>query len=318
METYYKSSKGLKLIADMPLPYAKNALAKLHREDPGRAAEIEAIAAHVVKVEAEIEAEGDNPRAVIGANNPPEEVKEPAAPKAGWAAVKIHMDDLLTEAANWADGVAITTPEQAEAVGRLKQDLQTAASDADASRVIEKKPFDDAAAEVQDRYNAYIAPLKNKKPGSVSKAVLALNNLLTPWLTKLDDERRAREAEASKAAALAAAEALAAHTEAKASTDLTVIDSAEDKLAEAEALIRQAKGISSEKVHVQGSVRAVGLRSYWVAEMNEGGGGDAIRHYLKTKPERIKALIQQLAEEDVRGGARAIPGFTVREDRRAA
>jgi hypothetical protein len=317
METHYKSSKGLKVIAEMSLPYAKNALAKLRREEPGRTAEIDAIAAHVAKVEAALEAEGDNPRAVIGGNNPPAE-ETPADPKAGWAAIKIHMDDLLTETQNWADGVAITTPEQAEAVGRLKQDLQTAASDADAARVTEKKPFDDATTEIQDRYNAYIAPLKNKKPGTVSKAVLALNNLLTPWLTKLDDERRAREAEASAAAAKAAAEALAAHTEAKASTDLTVIDTAEDKLAEAEALIRQAKGISSEKVQVQGSVRAVGLRSYWVAELDEKGGADAIRYYLKTRPERIKALIQQLADEDVRAGARHIPGFTVREDRRAA
>lgn len=54
--TTYQSSKGPKVIADMPLPYAANALGKLKRErtDASRDAEIEAIAAHVAKLSEQV------------------------------------------------------------------------------------------------------------------------------------------------------------------------------------------------------------------------------------------------------------------------
>lgn len=53
--THYNSSKGPKAIADMPLPYANNALLKLQRErqDDSRDAEIEALAAHVTRLSEE-------------------------------------------------------------------------------------------------------------------------------------------------------------------------------------------------------------------------------------------------------------------------
>ncbi|KMS60004.1 hypothetical protein V474_07925 [Novosphingobium barchaimii LL02] len=53
--------------------------------------------------------------------------------------------------------------------------------------------------EIQDRYNAYIAPMKNRKPGSVMKAKFALGNLLTPWLNKIESEKREREKAAREA-----------------------------------------------------------------------------------------------------------------------
>src|SRR5690606_23869257 len=120
-----------------------------------------------------------------------------------------------TEAANWADGEAITVQAQADKVSDLRRMLQEAANLADKARVAEKKPFDDAIVEIQDRYNEYIAPLKNKKPGKVSKAALALGNLLTPWLNKLEDEKAAREKKARDEAEAAQAAAIAARQEAK-------------------------------------------------------------------------------------------------------
>lgn len=55
MLTHYESSKGPKAIADMPLPYAQNALAKLQREEPkSRKAEIDALSAHVAKLSEEL------------------------------------------------------------------------------------------------------------------------------------------------------------------------------------------------------------------------------------------------------------------------
>src|SRR5690606_12995836 len=161
-----------------------------------------------------------NPRAVIGGNEPPPE--EQLKPE--WEVVKVHMDDLLTEAANWADGVKIESQEQADAVGRLKQLLQDASNLADKARVAQKEPLDKATAATQDRYDEYIAPMKDKKPGKVSEAVVALGNLLTPWLTRLDDERRERERKAREEAEAAQAAALAARQEAKKSDDLSQID----------------------------------------------------------------------------------------------
>lgn len=78
MTTTYQSSKGTVEISTMPLSYAKNALGKLRRTEPERIAEIEALAAHVEKLEAEAIAENLNPRAVVGGNNPPPDDPEPA------------------------------------------------------------------------------------------------------------------------------------------------------------------------------------------------------------------------------------------------
>jgi hypothetical protein len=317
----YESSKGPVEISTMPLSYAKNALNKLRRTEPGRTEEIEALAAHVERLEAEATEQAlaapDNPRAVIGDNNPPVETPA-AAPEATWEAIKVHLDDLLTEAANWADGIAIENDDQSAAVATLQRSLQDAVTLADKARVAEKKPLDDLIEEIQNRYNAYIAPLKNRAPGSASKAIAALQNLLTAWLTKKDDERRQREREAAAAAAKAAAEALTAKAEAKETTDLEVMDRAEDKLAEAEQLIRQAKGVASEKVQARGEGRAIGLRSYWSAEITDQKA--AILHYMKTRPEAFIQLTQQLASEDARNEATrcTIPGVQFIEELRAA
>lgn len=324
----YKSSKGDLEIATMPLRYASNALAKLKREEPTRAAEIEALEDHCAALQ--LGGDDDNPRAVMGDNKPPEETpvtgfdKFEARAKAAddaviepkWDAVKIHMDDLLTEARNWADGDGIDTQDKADAVGKLRQLLQDAANLADTARFAEKAPFDKQVAEIQDRYNAYIAPMKNKTPGSVSKAVTALGNLINGWLNKLDAEKKAREDAARKIADEAAAKALEAHKAAAISTDLDAIDEATALMDAADNAARELRSVEREKVQVQGAFRAVGLRSYWRAELIEGQGGVALKHYAQTHPERVKAFLQSLADQDVVNGARAIPGFNIIEDKR--
>ena len=310
----YQSSKGPVDIETMPLSYAKNALNKLRRGEPERTAEIEALDAHVTTLTVEATEKALNPRAQVGGNAPPPE----AEIKPEWEAVKIHMDDLLTEAANWAGGTRIETQEQADKVGQLRQLLQDSAKLADKARVEEKKPLDDKIAEIQGRYNAYTAPLKNKKPGSVSKAVQALGNLLTPWLNRLEAEKRAREDAARKEAEEKQAAALAARQEAKKADDLADMDQADDLLSEAEEAAAALKSVEREKVQAKGEFRAIGIRSYWTATLNQGEGGKALVHYAKAQPDRVKTFLQQLADEDVRKGAREIPGFTITEERKVA
>ena len=104
-----------------------------------------------------------------------------------------HLADLITEARNFADGEPVANQGQADAVSALLESLRIAAKDADAERVRENKPHDDAKAAVQARYNVWIAPSTNKVPGKVFKAIDALKACLQPYLAKLDAEKREAE-----------------------------------------------------------------------------------------------------------------------------
>jgi len=317
----YQSSKGPVAIDTMPLPYAKNALNKIQRDDSQRhrTAEIGWLDQHIRKLESEAETAvpTENPNTGIGGNNPPAE----AAAAMSWAAIQAHMDDLLTEARNWADGEAIDNQAKADEIGRLRGQLQEAASLADVARVAEKKPHDDAAQAVQDRYNVYIAPLKNKKPGTMMTAVAALNALLAPWLKKLEDDKAERLAEARRESDKAQETAIEARRAAIGTGDMNAMDHADSLLEAAEVANADLRSIEKEKVHVTGEHRAVGLRSKWSAKLREGEGGKALMHYAKTKPDRVRDFLQVLADEDVKAGVRPvngespIPGVDILEDR---
>lgn len=312
--TMYQSSKGPVAIDTMPFTYATNALNKLRREAPERTDEINAIADHLANLEA---GEAPNPRVVIGGNNPPEETPVVVTAKT-WDAVKVHMDDLLDQVRSLT-GIAITDEAQANVVGKLMRDLQDAAKLADAARTSEKAPLDEAVKQIQDRYNEYIAPLKNKTPGLMSKAELALKNQIGAWLKKQDDERVERERIARQEADDAAALARDAHKAAAGSDDLDQIDEAEGLLEAAEQAERSARQIEKAKTQVKTEgYRAIGLRSIWRAERIEGEGGKALSHYAKTQPARVIAFIEELAAQDVKAGVRSIPGFNVIEDKVAA
>lgn len=317
----YKSSKGEMDIATMPFPYAKNALAKLLRDEPSRVAEIEALEAHVAALDQD--GEPANPRAVIGANNPPEEI--PVVAITGRAAIDAHVADLLTEAGNWADGVTLINQEQANSVGRLHRMLEQAKGLVDKSAADEKKPHNEALTEIGAWQNGFTAKgLKKTPDGSLTKALLATGNLSAAWLNKLDAERKAREEVVAEAARVAAREAITLHEEAKVTTDIEVMDRAEDALTEAKALLRQAENVSKERVSVGGGegFKAVSLRSVWTAKATGEPGcwGLAYAHY-KTNPEfmaEFHALIQRWADRDARVEAtrvRGIPGFTITEQK---
>jgi len=339
----YQSSKGPVEIDTMPLSYAKNAANKLRRTEPERTAEIEAIDAHVAKLEAEAIEKNMTPKprdAVIGDNGGPsiktgfdvfearakaqEEARKSALP-AGRSAVDIHVADLLEQAKQWADGEAITTAGQADSVGKLHRMLQDAAALVNDTAAEQKKPLNTALAEIADWQNGYVAKgLKKTPDGSLTRAMLATGNLSAAWLREQDEARKEREKETAAAAAKAAQEAIALREEAKASTDIEQMDRAEDALTAAKNLIRLAEGVSKEKVRAGGGegFRAVGLRSVWSA-VPTGEWGAAYAHY-KSNPEFMAdfhALMQRWADRDVRSEAtrvRGIPGFRIDEQKVAA
>lgn len=320
--TMYLSSKGPVAIATMPFSYAANALKKLNRESPERIEEIKALTEHIARLEAETP---DNSRAVVGDNQPPE---EPEVKLTGRAAIDVHVSDLLTEAANWADGVAIENDGQAAEVGRLHRSLQHAAELVKDNATTEKKPHNDAITEIQAWNNGYVAKgLKGTPDGSLTKAIAATGRLSTAWLTKQEDERQARAKAAADAALAAAREANTLREEAKVTTDLAIMDQAEDALAGAKALLREADGVAKERVRVDAGagVRAVGLRSIWHAEIAESPDSWALAYgHYKQDPafmSEFKALIQRWADRDARIEAHrlaGVPGFHFREEKVAA
>lgn len=315
--THYQSSRGPQLIATMPHPHLVNAHAKLVREgDPSRAAEIEAMAAQIAINDAEhaeladgrAEADEPNPRVVIGDNGAPE-----ATP---FEAISAHADDLLIEVRNWADGAEITNQAQADEVARLLDDVQAAAKAADEARKVEVAPIDKIRDEIQGRYNAYIAPEKNKTPGKLTLAAVTLKAALGKWLRKLDEEKRAAAAEAQRIADQKAAEARAAMQQAALAGDFGGVEQAEILVAEAGKAIADAKKAAQDKAHAAGDGRARGLRSYWAPVMTDPKA--ALVHYMAQRPDDLKAFLLDLARQDVQRGLRTIPGFTVQEERRVA
>lgn len=320
----YQSSKGAVEIDTMPLPYASNALAKLRRSEPNRTDEIDALQAHVDKLAADASNDDENPRAVIGGNNPPDDESVPVLD--GRAAIEAHVGDLLAEAGNWADGVAITTSGQADDVGRLHRKLQQAVAAVDGEAAKEKKPHNDAVNEIAAWQNAFTARegMKTIPAGSLTKAIKATGNLSAAWLRKLDDDKRAREKLAADAALAAAKEAAALREEANESSDLAVIDRAEDKLADALALIGAAKTVAKEKVQVGGGdgMRVMSLRSVWSAVIQDAPDAWARAYgHFKQDPEfraDFHALIQRWADRACRIEAtrvRGVPGFNFIEEK---
>lgn len=222
------------------------------------------------------------------------------------------IEDLIGEARNYADGSLVETQGQADDVSRIIDGLNLNAKALDAERVVEKAPLDKQIAAIQDRYNLWIADRKNKTPGKVWKVVDALKASLQPYLAKLDAEKREAERVAREAAEKAARDAAEA-MRAAAANDLQAREEAEALIADAEAAQKAAKAAAGDKAHAIGGTRAMGLRSVWKATLTDSHAAAA--HYWRTNPDAFTALLQKLADDDVRSGKRTIPGFDVTEAR---
>lgn len=227
-------------------------------------------------------------------------------------ALSIDIDDLLLEARNWCDGEAATTQAQVDEIARLRDELTDRAKLLEAERVAEKKPLDDQIEAIQARFNVYLAPLKNKKPGKVPTAIDALDAAKRPFLLAREAEIRAA---ADKARAEAEAKALEAQraAQAAAANDLDARDDAEAKLAEAEAAAAAAKAAERERAHAHGGGRAQGLRTRTVAEITDLNA--AVRFYWTEDPAPFRELAQRLADQDARSNRRVAVGVTFREER---
>jgi chromosome segregation ATPase len=249
--------------------------------------------------------------APVGHNMPPEE----GAKLSPFDAVRIHMEDLLTEARNWADGVAVENQDQADEVSRLIEDLRKAGEAADEQRAAEKAPLDEKIAEIQERYNAYIAGLKSKhsKPGSVTRAIDALKATLHAYLAEVDRRQRA-EAEAARVVAEEAAAKAAEAARAADPANLEEREAAEELITEARRAEHTARQAEAAKPQAAGGTRAMGLRKTYTAELTDPKA--ALVHYWTTNRAPLLAVLQQMAQQDVNRSVRTIPGVKVVEGTR--
>lgn len=217
--------------------------------------------------------------------------------------VALEIEDLFEEAAHWADGSPVESQAQCDALDVLDKSLLDAGKRLDAIRVEEKRPLDEQVQAIQDRYNPFIQP----KKGKVDLARSALNPVRAAWKER---ERVRKEAEAQKASE----EAEAARVEAErlireSSGNLVARVDAEHMLAGAELAERDAKKA------VKAATTGLGLRKSYQVEVTDLN--EAVKHYWKTNRDDFSTLIAGLAMGDVQRGARAIPGCTITEIRKA-
>lgn len=222
------------------------------------------------------------------------------------------IGDLLLEARNWADGTAAETQEQVDEIARLIDSLNDNAKALESERLTEKRPLDEQIQAIQDRYNVYLAPLKNKTPGKVPTAIDALNAAKRPFLLAREAEIEAARQKARDEAEAKAREAAEA-ARAAASNDLEAREAVEAKIAAAEQAEAGAKAAEKVKAHAIGSGRAQGLRTRTVAEITDLDA--AVRFYWTENKAAFVSLVQSLADTDARQNRRAATGITFRDER---
>lgn len=234
--------------------------------------------------------------AAIGHNRSPFELSQDEA------------EDLFIEATNWCDGAAIETAEQADALARLRAEIKSAIKRADERRREEARPHDEAKAAIQTRYNALIGDTKSTGKGKLVLAEEACQRALSPWLRKVEEEKRHKAEEARRAADEATRAAQEAFRRAEVD-DLAARAEAEAMAARAKAANRDAN--RADKV----AATKTGLRTVVEAEIVDlrAFAEWAWRHDGAALETHFRARAAALAAE----GRRDLPGVTITEMREA-
>jgi hypothetical protein len=241
----------------------------------------------------------DNPRAVIGGNNPPP-----------FETIKAEIDDLYGEARLWLDGAPVETQEQADALNTLRDKILKAEKAAEAQRKLEAKPFDDGKAEVQARYN----PLISEKGGLTTKALTVIKDALRPFLQRLEDEKNAK-AMAEREAAIQAQQAALEAMRNREAGNLADQEAAEALVTAAKLADKAATKAENDKAQAKGEGRAIGLRTVKTVVMTDENAA-ARWAWINHRAELLQ-FVQHLAGKDLHAGVvfNEWSGFTVKVER---
>lgn len=246
--------------------------------------------------------------AAMGHNQPPEPTR--------FEAISGKIGDLFAEAKQWLDGAPVTTQGQADSLNLLIGMISEAAKEADDLRKAEAKPFDDAKAEVQERYNALIGNTKSVK-GKTVLAIEAAKKALTPWLEELDRRKREAAEAARKEAEVKQKEAQEAMRAARESADLEAREEAERLAKEAKKADQAANAAANDTAKAKGgSGRATSLRSFYSAEITDSR--EFARWVWTSHKVEMETFLESFARQLVAANHdRKIPGVKINEERRA-
>lgn len=236
----------------------------------------------------------------VGHNNPPEPTPLEMA--------RETISLLDVEASAWFDGAPIENQAQADDVARLLDAGRKAKQKFDADRKAEKKPHADAAKAVDAKWEPLIS--------DADRIIEVAKAAQTPWLLKLEAEKRAAEEDARKEAEAKAAEALRLAQEADGS--LAAAKARDAAIEEAKRAERAAQLAANDKAGAKGAgmARTVSLRTTWRSQVEDRR---ALLNFIATHdPDALTAFVEDWAAKTVRAGARELPGVRVYEEKVAA
>lgn len=230
----------------------------------------------------------DNPRAVIGGNNPPDPLD----------AINAAHEAVISEAPNWLDGAPVETEAQMQAVDDLRKAARAWRMDLEAGQKSESAPLHDAWQAALARWKPTINDAQRIEKGLVA-AVDGFKRKLAEQ--KAEAERKARaEAEAARRAAERAARAAA-------ESDLEAQREAARLMVEAAAATAAAKAASTDTVK--------GMRTVTRYEVTDER---ALLHWIaRNDRAAISAFIQEYARRN-HGSLLGADGLTVWTEKVAA
>lgn len=217
-----------------------------------------------------------------------------APPKAEGHA--IHIEDLFALISDTVAGAEVTTDEQEAALDNLLDDVRDARKAADADRVEEKRPHDEAAKAVQAKYK----PLLDR----CDMAAETIKRLLTPYRTA---KQKAKDDAARKAREEADARLQAAQIALREPDDMEARFAAEQDLSAARKLTAVANKIDRE---------ATGLRTSYRAEVTDYTA--FARWAWAQRRDECQRFFDELAALEGKRGPVSIPGMIVHTERKAA
>jgi hypothetical protein len=234
--------------------------------------------------------------ATIGHNNPP----------SPFETIESEILVLFDQAKGFLDGEPIADQKQADAVGLLDGMIMKARKAADELRVEQKRPHDEAAKAVQEAFK----PLLTR----CDLARDACKQALTPYLRKLEDEKRAKAEEARRVAEEERRKAEEA-MQASHRYDLEAREAAEAQLKQAEEAEKAARRAEKDKAHVTGAGRAKGLRTTYRAEVTDYTA--FARHLWTSHKDEYQQFLDSMAEKLIGRGVRGetVPGLKVHEEK---
>lgn len=235
----------------------------------------------------------------IGDNQPPDPLDD----------LKARAEALIATTNKWlAERPEIADDDMAGRCTDFVEQIGKEWKAIDAERASQKKPYDQAAAAVQEKFRPLLQALTAAKK--------LLNELLAPWLAKETKRLMAEAAAKAEAARLAEEEAARAATEAAKATTVEARLDAEAKAKAADDLAREAQRAAAAKPQAKGDygARAHGFRTTTKGRIVDLAA--CFAHYRGNAD--LIATMYRIVNADLRRGVTAIPGVETFEERTVA